>query len=32
MQFYENWNKIYTAKVMICQVKFLKKYSEVFDS
>lgn len=32
MQFYENWANIYKAKVAICQVKFLKKYSEVFDS
>ena len=26
MRFYEKWAKIYTAKVIICQVKFLLFY------
>jgi len=25
MRIYEKWDKIYTAKVMICQVKLLNK-------
>ena len=31
MKFYENWNKIYTAKVLICQEKFLYKF-HVFNN